>query len=164
MTGGSRVISVSCLHFQSVSDLHYKAVDIAEPSVGLRISVIYLCAAIFFLDSPNYFLKSSFLDDKHLKFLPISHWERTLHLLLFFPCFGLYSHSENPNQIKNVCVLCCVPECKACLATETNRNKGGNKAEFDLTRLENVNLASQVLICCNLPKNVLCWNYSTRYF
>lgn len=48
-----------------------------------------------------------------------------------------------------------MPECKACLATLTNHNKGGNKAEFDLTRLENVDLASQVLICCNLPKNVL---------
>lgn len=48
MTWQVAVVSfLSCLHFQSVSDLHYKTVDIAEPSVGLRISVIYLCAAIF---------------------------------------------------------------------------------------------------------------------
>lgn len=85
------------------------------------------------------------------------HTEKEPYIYYYFSHVLVYIHTvKTPIKSKNVCVLCCVPECKACLATETNRNKGGNKAEFDLTRLENVNLASQVLICCNLPKNVLC--------
>lgn len=105
MTGGSRVISMSCSHFQSVSDLHYKIVDIAEPSVGLRISVY---VQRFFSRFTKLFFEIIFFRWQTPQIPSNFTLRKNLTFIIIFPMFWfIFTQWKPQSNQKCLCTLLC---------------------------------------------------------